>query len=297
MRYLLVLLLTLAFAIPGRTQTYKDISWSYNIMLGVSNMMGDLGGSDFIGNENLDLDLRSSRLAIGAGGAFNRGGFSLGANVLFTRLYGNDQYTIQEFQLERNLSVRTGLLEANLIAELRPFGRSPVMNRLYVYGGVGAIYFQPKAEHNDEWIELRPLGTEGQNFLEDREQYQELDLVIPYGIGYKFKLTRSASLVLDLGIRKTFTDYLDDVSTTYADPTLLLESGGELAPILADRSLDGMAVGSERGNPEKNDSYAILSLKFEKILGGHSSAGCYYNRNPRKKRRVRLYQKKMFNKW
>jgi hypothetical protein len=297
MRKFFILYLLISLGFKGYSQTYTDFTWSYNLALGAANMMGDLGGSDFIGNEGMDLDFKSFRPAIGAGIMFNRGSFSLGTNLWYTRLAGNDEFTIQEFQNKRNLCVSTDLLELNLITEIRPFGRSYTLNRFYVYGGIAGIYYQPKAEYDDERIKLRPLGTEGQNYLENSNPYSELDLVIPYGFGYKFKLERSTSLVLDFGFRKTFTDYLDDVSTVYADPVALAASDGDLAVALADRSIDGMVAGSERGNPEKDDFYFIISLKFEKILGGHSSSGCYYNKNPRKKRRVRQYQKKMFNKW
>ncbi len=297
MKKILLLIILAQFSIKASSQTYTDFSWSYNIFIGASNMMGDLGGADFIGNDGFDMDVRSFKPAIGGGMMFNRGGISIGTNLIFTRLGGNDEFTIQEFQSTRNLSVRTDLIEANLIAELRPFGRSYTLNRFYIYGGIAGIYYQPKAKYEGDWVKLRPLGTEGQNYIDTMSPYSELDYVIPFGLGYKFKLQRSTSLVLDLGFRKTFTDYLDDVSTKYPDPVQLAESDGEVAVALSDRSIYGMTPGTERGNPDKNDSYFIISLKFEKILGGNSSAGCYYNKNPRKKRRVKQYQKKMFHKW
>jgi len=285
----------LVFGLTLNAQTYKSANWSANVFLGTSNMMGDLGGSNFIGSEGVfDLDFKSFRPAIGLGTGVHTGAFSWGANILFTQLVGNDEYTTHEFQSTRNLSVRTDLFEVNLLAEFRPFSRSAGFNRFYIYTGVGGMYYQPKAEYNDEWIKLRPLGTEGQLFLDDKEIYSELDFVIPYGLGYKFRLAKSTSLVLDLGFRKTFTDYLDDVSTVYSDPLLLEQNGGELASVLADRSLNGRVIGTERGNPEKNDSYFILGLKFELILGGNSGDGCYYNRNPKKSKSTRYNQKKMF---
>ncbi len=258
-------------------------------------MRGDLGGSDFIGSEGIfNYDLRASRLATGTGIGMIRGPFSLGINVLGTRLVGDDAYTIKEFEQNRNLRVRTDLIEANLIADWRPFSRSVGFNRFYIYGGIGGIYYQPKAKYNDEWIKLRTLGTEGQYLENGTGPYSELDLVVPFGLGYKFKLGKSISLVVDLGARKTFTDYLDDVSTFYVDPTLLAEANGDLSPILADRSITANAIGSQRGDPDKNDHYLILGFKLEYILGGKAGDGCYYNRNPPKTRSTRINQRRMF---
>jgi len=287
-------------SILSSAQTYKSVNWSGNIYLGASNMMGDLGGSNFIGSRGLfDYDFRSNRLAGGIGlNLHTAGSFSFGLNFLATRLYGDDAFSKQEFQMERNLCVRTDLLEADFLIEYRPFSRSKGFNRFYLYSGIGGIYYQPKAELNDDWYKLREMGTEGQYLANGEGPYPELDIVVPYGLGYKFRLAKSTSLILDLGFRKTFTDYLDDVSTVYADPTELQLSSNSSPQtyLLADRSANGMPTGSMRGNPDKKDSYHILSLKFEYIFGGKSGDGCYYNRNPPKTRSTRINQRGMFKK-
>lgn len=295
------LLLCSAILLAGFTssaQTYKRTSVGINFYLGASNMMGDLGGSDFVGSRGIwDYDMRANRLAGGFGATFYTGGsFSIGINTLFTRLAGNDAYSKQDYQVERNLSVRTDLIEADLLLEYRPFSRSKGFNRFYIYSGVGGMYYQPKAKLNDDWYKLRDLGTEGQ-YLDDGDgPYKELELVIPYGLGYKFRLGKSTSLILDLGFRKTFTDYIDDVSTVYADPPTLAAANGLEAAILADRSTPLNLTGSPRGNADKKDSYHVLSLKFEYILGGKSGDGCNYNRNPPKTRSTKINQRGMFKK-
>lgn len=282
-------------AITGNAQTYKSSNWTTHLMLGFSNLRGDLGGSNFIGSEGIfNYDLRASRLAVGTGIGMIRGPFSVGINIIGTRLLGDDAYTTKEFEKRRNLSVKTDLIEASLIGEWRPFSRNIGFNRFYIYGGIGGIYYQPKGLYNNEWIKLRTLGTEGQ-YLEDGDgPYSELDLVIPFGLGYKFKIGKSTSLVVEFGARKTFTDYLDDVSTVYADPVLLAEASGDLSPLMADKSATPQVTGSKRGDPEKNDHYLILGFKLEYILGGKAGDGCYYNRNPPKTRSTRINQRRMF---
>jgi len=283
-------------AINATAQTYKNTTFSGNLYLGMSNMMGDLGGSDFIGSRGLmDYDFRSNRLAGGLGLTMHTGGsFSIGLNFLATRLYGDDAYSKQDFQVQRNLCVRTDILEGDLLIEYRPFSRSAGFNRFYIYSGVGLMYYQPKAEYDDDWYKLRTLGTEGQYLDNGPGPYRELQIVVPYGLGYKFRLAKSTSLILDLGFRKTFTDYLDDVSTVYVNPLDLDQSTSAEASILADRSTAGMDIGSMRGNSDKDDSFHVLSLKFEYIFGGKSGDGCYYNRNPPKTRSTRINQRKMF---
>lgn len=295
-QYLLILLFfsLISFPIPINAQTYKGVNWSGNLYLGASNMMGDLGGSNFIGSRGIfDWDIKATRPAVGGGLSAHMGGLSLSANFLLTRLAGNDAYSGQNFQSDRNLSVRTDLIESNLCIEYRPWNRKKEFNRFYIYSGIGGIYYQPKAKYADTWHKLRTLGTEGQ-FLEDNKPYNELALVIPYGIGYKFRLAKSSSIILDLGFRKTFTDYLDDVSSVYADPLLIGAEKGPIAQDLSNQSLSPKAIGDKRGNPDNMDSYHVLSVKYEYIFGGKSGDGCYYNRNPPKSRSTRINQRRMF---
>jgi len=65
---------------------------------------------------------------------------------------------------------------------------------------------------------LQPEGTEGQNDnFNDRSPYNQYSFAIPFGFGFKYSLTDKFGLTFEWGMRKTFTDYIDDISTTYAD--------------------------------------------------------------------------------
>ena len=284
--------LMLLFVSSGSfAQTYKTTSWSTSFLLGTSNMLGDLGGSIIKDKRGIyDYNVRAHRLAAETGITMNSGAFSLGLNLLRCRLVGNDAYTTQRFLAPRKLSVRTDLVEVSLLAEVRPFSRSINFNRFYVYSGLGGIYYKPMSNLNGVWYDLRKVGTEGQYLENGPGPYSKLDIVIPYGLGYKFRLAKSTSLLLDLGFRKTFTDYLDDVSTVYADPTQLdLAKPNIPVSQLADKSDIPNAIGYQRGNPNRNDHYLILGLKFEFIIGDKFADDCYYNRNPRKKLRSSYY--------
>jgi hypothetical protein len=123
----------------------------------------------------------------------------------------------------------------------------------------------PKTEINGDMVELQPLGTEGQGSdLSSKNNYSLTQLCIPLGVGVKFALGKKAALSLEYGIRKTFTDYLDDVgSGSYVDPSLLSVANGPLAADLSNRSLDGDRFG-KRGNASTKDWYTFFggSLTF-----------------------------------
>ena len=260
--------LMLAISSLSFGQFARGNSWSYTVYLGASNMFSDLGGNSEPGTSDFrDLDFQAFRPALGIGLQHHRNRINYTADVVVTRLVGDDAFTDVGGRQIRNLSVRTDLVEASLKAEVLPFKNNKILKGFYVNGGVGAFYFQPKANYNDDWYKLRPLGTEGQNYLSDKNTYSIVSMIIPFGYGYKFQLNRWSTLKLDISLRKTFTDYIDDVSTVYANANSIAESGGAIAGILADRSANTMSEGSQRGNNQSNDNYFLIGLKFERTLG------------------------------
>jgi hypothetical protein len=282
-------LLSIMLAISSLSfgQFARGNSWSYTVYLGASNMLSDLGGSDLDGSSDFrDLDLQSTRPAIGIGFQHHRSHINYTADLLVTRLIGNDAFSNSIGRSGRNLSVRTDLVEASLKAEILPFKNKSVLKGLYFNGGIGGMYFQPKAEHNGDWYKLRPLGTEGQNYLSDAKPYKTVSMIIPFGYGYKFQIGHWTTIKLDMSLRKTFTDYLDDVSTVYGNSASISEAGGSIAGILSDRSVNGMAEGSQRGSEKRNDNYFLVGLKFERTLGKSKYDDCTnFELAPKKKKR------------
>lgn len=120
------------------------------------------------------------------------------------------------------------------------------------------------AELNGQWHSLRPLGTEGQNIDPTKSPYNPFSVIIPFGFGKNIKLNNGMTLGIDISLRKSFTDYLDDVSTSYFDNNLIRAHSGDIAAQLADRS-SGSSIGqpgSIRGNPKNNDNYFLVGLKL-----------------------------------
>ena len=147
----------------------------------------------------------------------------------------------------------------------------------YVFGGLAVYHFNPYAFNGtDEKIYLKPLSTEGQGLPGySAKPYSLTQLAIPFGGGMKYAINDKFRLGLELGIRKLFTDYLDDVSGFYADQNDLLANRGQLAVDMSYRA-DEVAGGNPsyptkgtgRGGPENNDIYYFLGLHLTYRLGG-----------------------------
>ena len=191
----------------------------------------------------------------------------------------------------RNLSFRSRLSEAALLAEFdfRPYGSGATESQWtpYIFGGLAVFHYNPETQYTDmtgtvRWAYLQPLHTEGQGTAAypDRHPYTLTQLSLPFGVGLRCRLGKNLSLTAEYGFRKTWTDYLDDVSTTYVGADLLqseVEEGG-LAARLADRSTNANAVGIKRGDDSLDDWYSYLNLSLginmEMLFGWLRSKKC-----------------------
>ncbi|MEY3050949.1 MAG: hypothetical protein RLY31_734 [Bacteroidota bacterium] len=271
--FLLLAILLLGGRLPAQ---YLEMG----AMLGTANYLGDLS------NNSGALYLRESKPAVGALVRFNIGNhISLRSGLTSAWISGRDaNVRNDDFIRRRNLSFRTNILELSLVGEVnipgyQPYGLLRAFSP-YLYGGVAVFRFNPKTRYQGEWVALQPLGTEGQGIdqLPDRaEPYILSGFAIPFGIGVKYALTDRVNLGLDLGARFAYTDYLDDVSTTYASYPELLAGNGPLAAALGNRTgeLDGgdpvaVETGTRRGDLRPNDWYFLLgaTISYNLIENG-----------------------------
>jgi len=128
--------------------------------------------------------------------------------------------------------------------------------QLYLFGGIGLMYFNPQAMYNGTWTNLQALKTEGQ-----ASPYSRTALIIPAGFGIRFGLNERFRLGIELAYTKTFSDYLDDVSTTYTSTSNL---NSPAAVFLANPSGNSSAYGpgEKRGDPNQKDAYYKLSFQL-----------------------------------
>jgi hypothetical protein len=117
------------------------------------------------------------------------------------------------------------------------------------------------AMYKDSLVALKPMSTEGQGTsIAKRKPYSNYQFCLPLGMGVKFAIGNKLTVNFDLAIRKTFTDYLDDVgSATYANSKVIDKEVSQMAADLSNRSLDGSKFGV-RGNPSTKDWYVYSGM-------------------------------------
>ena len=223
------------------------------------------GGSYYIGDLNPSQQFAMTRLGVGAIYRFNfNDHLSLRANGFWGNVAGDD--AIVKYNENRNLHFRSNILEVSMQGEVNflPFepGDPETPSTPFIFGGGGLFRFNPQAELNGALRDLKPLGTEGQgsDLYPDRRPYSLTSYNFLFGVGFKFNITRQLTGALEWGMRRTGTDYLDDVSTTYPDPSVF--GGNDLAFQLHDRSLEnrGENIDFQRGNPHNNDWYSFAGF-------------------------------------
>lgn len=156
----------------------------------------------------------------------------------------------------------------------------------YLITGVGALSHNPIAIYNDNKIELQPLGTEGQ-FIEGGKYpkpYKLYQLSVPIGLGLETRLSNAFSLRLEIINHWTFFDYLDDISTVFADSTRLSKTpNGELAILLANNFQKGYpADGAGRGNKNNDDTYMTAGFSIVYRMAKESQNGMQGNARKKK---------------
>jgi hypothetical protein len=182
------------------------------------------------------------------------------------QLTGDDaRAPIESGRQERNLSFKSNNFEISAVAiyDLYPRGRSfyqrPSFN-VYGFAGIGLCYFNPTTVYQGQKYQLAPQHTE-------LVSYSTFTPVIPFGLGMRFRLGPFTNLAFEGGFRKTFTDYLDDVSTVHHDAS---KYPNALSYALSDRRAENgfplKKEGDIRGNPDTDDAYFLLSVKLEYYL-------------------------------
>lgn len=240
--------------------------------VGAMNYIGDLNNQSMFGRLNMGygLGLRyrfDDRWAIRIGGAY---GHIEGGNP--------DAIEMRDLSFKSYVGEITARAEFNFL----PYGFTDLQWRFtpYLFGGVGVLFFNPTASYEDpitgktQWADLRPLCTEGQGSSQypDRTQYSLAQVTIPFGLGVRFSPSKHIQLAIEYGWRKTFTDYLDDVSKTYVESSVLQRGdNGDLAVMLADRSEVRNAAGIKRGDDSLDDWYAFMhasvSISLDLLFG------------------------------
>ncbi len=277
-----------------RPNEWKKYKREVFVTIGASNFLGDLGGGNAEGKNfgPSDLDWNQTRMAMGFGGRYKLSRYlNVAGKFSYLTIRGNDAATEDIYRNNRNLNFKSNIFELSGRMEIgyqstrrggnrygirKNYGRSKnFTHNIFFFAGLGGFYYNPKGvDASGKVHKLKPLHTEGQGLPGGPKQYSNFSLSIPVGGYYKLTIDKVWSVGLELCYRKTFTDYIDDVSTVYYDPVALTNNYGPISASMADPSL-GLIPGAskpaadgtpaQRGDKQK-DAFMSLELSVSYIF-------------------------------
>jgi hypothetical protein len=255
-----VLLLLIALGIQAFSQSFYSVRRDRSLILvmgtGTSSYFGELkNDGDFIdAKPNLTVGFQYFFLPRVSGRL----------EATWFQLSGDDAKADDGSRKKRNLSFTSNNFEIALtgniflIPQANRYYQRPLFNP-YVFVGFGLAYVNPTAKLDGERYSLPPLQTEG-------VKYSKIQPVVPFGLGARLKVGPFFNVVIEAGYRKTFTDYLDDVSTVHPDKTGWDPVRSALSDRRPELGLAPYEVGTQRGNPESDDGYFLANIKIEYYL-------------------------------
>jgi len=249
-----------------------------------------LGGSYYLGDLNPYIHFLLTKPA---GGIIYRYDFTPRITLKIDALYGNvaGDDAISKANLNRNLSFKSSIIELSPNVEINflPYsiGNYKMPFTTYIFIGAALFRFDPQAKYGGSYYHLQPLGTEGQRTsVYNKKPYSLISFSVPFGVGFKKNIGKYVSFGLEWGLRKTFTDYIDDVSTQYVDPSVLASENRPISAILADRSSNTNGIGMQRGNSYTKDWYSFAGMNLTFKLNAKKKCKCpAYREKDYKKRK------------
>jgi len=293
-RTLVLICFSLLLTAESFSQSITTGNGKVEVGLGIGPLffLGDLGGNSGVGQSTWlkDVQFPLTKLAKGIYANVYPAewlGFRVAINQ--GRLDGYDNSIKgkggeEELRKQRNLQFRSSLLEAYAALEISPTvfieKYDGLLGKIRPYGvvGIGVFHFNPKGEYiapdgSSKWVPLQPLHLEGQGFAEypDRKPYSLTQMEIPMGFGFKYYLKENMYVGMEVLHRQTFTDYVDDVSTSYIDNTLFAKYLTPQQTILANQlnNRQNLLAGSatrtmdpQRGDPTQNDAFFSTIIRL-----------------------------------
>lgn len=243
-----------------KTYSDKDIIATFGITGGAMNCITDIGGKSQI--------FKTSKPA---------GGFYVGAlyqqiigarlQIVWGSVLADDKYARDPAVQQRNLNFASNISEISLLGEFHPLSLVPSLKlpvSPYILAGVGTFSFSPYTQLNGSKVFLQPLHTEGEGFPQTgRPNYKLTQMMVPIGAGLSYEISPLFTVKGELIYRVLNTDYLDDVSTTYIDPSLFDENLTPVEASLAKQlyyrgnQSSKPVAGSSRGGPSKDAYYSV----------------------------------------
>jgi hypothetical protein len=262
--------------------SFAQYNWEFGINTGAANYLGDMGGKELTRRDFVsDIKMSQTRLTAGAFARYKINSmFWVRSSANWVRISGDDKLSSNAGRNGRNLNFRNDMYELYAqgqfvfyhIYDIQNNYKSPTSFDAYIGLGAGAVWHNPKASYNGDWVALRDLTTEG-------KRYTLATAIIPASAGFTFTFNKQYRIGMDLTWRTAFSDYLDDVSSRYVDPATLPNA---LAIELANRTdelpvsaafAENYTPGNKRGDATHNDSYLTSTVDFSYVMRSKSYAG------------------------
>lgn len=238
-----------------------------------------IGSGHYFGDLNTRAHVNRPKVAASVFFRKNFGNYiALRIGASFAQLGYSDRYnTHNTYMYSRNLSFNSKVWELALQGDFNFFRFMPGEPQYnftpYITLGAGVFTYDPYAYLGNEKVFLRTLGTEGQgsSLYPDRKQYSSMAISIPFGGGIKYSFNERMNIAFEVLHRFTNTDYLDDVSKTFVDPSVFPpnpDGSPSNGLLLSDRSYElGEPIGisgRQRGNSKQKDQFitAMIHLTF-----------------------------------
>lgn len=258
----LVILFLLGFSTKGITQTLE-----LGLLVGGANYQGDLASSEF------KVLTKQSDVAFGGFLRYQvNESFALKLQIIKTELKADDANSSFDFLQQRNLRFFSPLLDGSFQVEWYPFSANSQYQPTFMpYVSLGGSFFSfnPQAEYQGTIYKLQPLNTEGQGLptFPDRKPYQLYSGSAMAGVGFKYLLNEDLTIGFAFSAHYAFTDYLDDVSSTYADYNELAFTYGVISADISYQVDDFFDLNqttplpdTPRGNPNVNDWFFVAGI-------------------------------------
>ncbi|KXH78447.1 type IX secretion system protein PorG [Chryseobacterium kwangjuense] len=203
------------------------------VRLGMSNLVGDIGRTNYILQKPLDLDRMSEWGFPFYGGLLYRFNFNPHQTVRldlgYNQIQFSDKAAKEEYRVNRNSYGKNNVYEASLMFEYNLF---PVNNEQvsmvspYIFGGIGALMFDaPKADIMNDFrrdadgVAQAPLNELDFTSTPVYSIGKKVTMHIPFGVGLKYKFNHNWAIFGEATFRYTLTDQLDHSRLLRSDLT------------------------------------------------------------------------------
>jgi len=203
--------------------------------------------------------------------------FGVSLHYQFNHLRGDDALSNDIKRRNRFLSFHSDVHEVSLRLTYDLLRSDKFKSIPYLIAGFGYFHFNPLASDNTA---LQPLGTEGQYVGSNAypQPYSLWTPSIPFGLGFRYRISCRFSIKAEVVYHKTFTDYLDDVSSkSYPNKADILASpNGATVWQYTDRRQEPENAFFSRGNSDQKDSFLDINLGLIIHFGKCGNKGGIY---------------------